>query len=236
MGWIPEHQRTTVWYLFNKLFQVRINPLHARTAEEIKLYGTPTTGNEDYDRELDKNEHVVMWSIARMEAHYADGHPIKLVKREDCEEVYRLVNNHLMRMKEAQIDSENFKPDPKTMDELIRLDNFADAVFQHARHGLKSNLQHAGYARRAKARDPFARLAELTRAGKVGGTEEKVTLPGNSSVGRSYGTAENLPPVEPVVENGMVQLDPIVEDPNLPKRISLAQLFEDRKKLGTQWN
>jgi len=235
MGWIPEKNRTTVWYLFNKLFHVRVNPLQVRTAEEIKRFGTPTTGNEDYDRELDKAEHVVMWPIATMEAHYASGYTVKLVKREECQEIYKLISNHLSAMRNTVVESENVRDDPKTMDELIRLDNFADAVFQHARYGMKDNLQHAGYARRARSRDRFASLADLTRRGDVGRPTEGRTLPGNSSVGRQYGTAEDIV-APPPLENGMVKLDPPVEDPRLPKRISLAQIFEDRKKLNTQWN
>jgi hypothetical protein len=232
MGWIPENERTTVWYLFNKLFFVRVNPLQVRTTEEIKQFGTPTTGNEDYDREMDKAEHVVMWSIARMESHYASGYTLKLVKHAECEEVYRLISNHLSAMRETLVESENSTNNPATMDELIRLDQFADAVFQHARYGLKDNLQHAGYARRARARDPFARLSDLTRSRQVGNVDT-VPLPGNSTVGRQYGTAEDLP--APVSVDGLVPLDPIVEDPRLPKRNSLAELFESRKKLGTQW-
>jgi hypothetical protein len=237
MGYIPESQRTTGWYLFNKLFQVRINPHHARTADEIKRYGTPTTGNEDVDREMDKYEQIVMWSIARLEAHFSSGYPVKFVKRSDCDEVYRLLQNHLMAMQQALTVSENVTGNPETMAELVRLDQFAEAVFQYARHGMRDSLEHAGFARRARARDPFAKLGSKIRNRQLETDAPKETLPGGSSVGRQYGThADMVAQTPPVVnENGVMELDPIVEDPNLPRRTSLAKLFEERRQLGLQW-
>jgi hypothetical protein len=237
MGYIPESQRTTGWYLFNKLFQVRINPHHARTAEDIKRFGTPTTGNEDVDRELDKYEQIVMWPISRLEAHYSSGYPVKFVKYDDCQEVYKLIHNHLTAMQQALTVSENVTNDPETMTELVRLDQFADAVFQHARYGLRDNLQHAGFARMARARDPFARLNTKIRNRQLDTETPPETLPGGSSVGRQYGTHAELAAQTPptVNEKGVIELDPIIEDPTLPKRTSLAKLFEERRQLGTQW-
>jgi hypothetical protein len=232
MAWIPVNQRSTGWYLFNKLFHVRINPRQVRTADDIKLFGTPTTGNEDFDREMDKAEHVVMWPISQMEAHFSGGYNVKLVKREECAEIYTLISNHLSAMRNLTVESENSANSPEMMDELIRLDRFAEAVFSHARYGLRDNLQHAGYARRAKARDRFASLADLIHRGETGQPAANV-VPSNSSVGRNYGTAEDLP--APIPETGLVPLDPIVEDPRLPKRVSLAQMFEERKNLGSRW-
>lgn len=232
MGWIPEHQRTTGWYLFNKLFRVRINPQHDRTADDIKFYGTPTTGNEDYDRELDKAEHVVMWNIAKIESHFASGYPVKFVDRKDCEEVYRLINNHLTFMHGMFGNTENTRDDPDTMSDLVRLDQFADATFQHARYGLRDNLQHAGYARRAMAKDRFAQLASRVRS-RASGQEEK--LPGGSSVGREYGTHEELARTPPPTGDQFLIPDPVPEDPTLPKRVSLANLFEERRQNGLRW-
>jgi hypothetical protein len=236
MGYVPEKDRTTAWYLFNKLFQVRVNPHHLRTAEEIKLYGTPSTGHEDMDRELDKYEQIVMLPISKLEAHFASGYPVKFVRREDCQEVYKLVQNHLTAMQSLFTTSENVEGDPQTMAELARLDQFADAVFQHARHGLRDNLQHAGFARRARARDPFARLNDKLRNKQLTPEPPVEKVPGGSAFGRQYGTLAEQPKVEPTaLENGLVPLDPIVEDPTLPTRTSLAKLFEDRRLLGSQW-
>jgi hypothetical protein len=236
MSYIPESERSTGWYLFNKLFQVRINPHHARSAEDIKLYGTPTTGNADVDRELDKYEHIVMWPISKLEAHYSSGYPVKFIKRTDCEEVYKLIHNHLTVMNQVLAQSENVTGDPQTMAELIRLDQFADAVFQHARYGLRDNLQHAGFARRARARDPFAKLGDRIRNKQLQ-PETLPETPGGSSVGRQYGTHAEIAATTPpaVNEHGVMELDPIVEDPTLPKRNSLAKLFEERRQLGLQY-
>lgn len=229
-GYLPVHQRTTVWYLFNPLFMVRVNARNIRTVEEIKRYGTPSTGNEDYDRENDKNEQVVMWNIATMEKHFAEGYPIKIVQYDDCALIYKHISEHLLAMHATLGGSENVTDNPKTMEELVRLDTFADAVFQHARYNLKNNIQHAGYARRMQERDPFSKLASLVRnKAPVAGP---VHVEGSSSVGRQYGTREDLPANAPLPETGPIPLDPPVEDPNLPRRISLGKLFEERRQMG----
>lgn len=236
MTYVPESQRNTVWYLFYKLFQVRVNPNKIRTVEEIKLYGTPTTGNEDYDRELAKNEEIVMLSIAQMEDIYNQGYPVKIVKHEDTKIIYELISKHLVAMKNNMVISENSTNDPKTLDELIRLDRFADSLFTHARHHLKQDVPVSALAARMRG----DRFATLGRRRPVANAAPAVAGKGSGSL-RDYSTgadaaaerqqqqqASQMPP-------NPREVDEIPEDPNLPKRLSLEKLFENQKRLGMNW-
>ena len=226
MGWVPESQRTTIWYLFNKLFYVRVNPTKIRTIEEIKAFGTPTTGNEAYDREMIKAEEVVMLNIAQMEDLFNNGYPVNIVRYDDTKEIYKLVTDHLFQMRDTLAFSENATNDPKTLDELVRLDKFAAGMFDHARHTLKQDVAHSSLANRMM-NGRFSGLSKLGRRRSDAPLEQKP----ESLVGtqRDYRTGEDFQP-DPTKEPDT--LTEKVVDPNLPQRLSLERLFEERKRMG----
>lgn len=226
-GWIPEEERTSIWYLFNILFHVRVNPHQIRTVEEIQDYGTPTTGNEDYDRELQKAETVVMLNIAQMEDIYHRGYPVKIIKEADTKIIYEHISNHLVKMKELLGFSENVTGDPQTMDELIRLDKFAGDMFEHARYGMRADYPQSSFAKRF-SNDRFKSLGKLSR-----GT--KAAEPADTGPVRDYSTGDDVSARAPTLIEEPQEREK-VDDPSLPKRVSLANLFEDRKRLGTRWN
>jgi len=225
MGWVPEDQRTTVWYLFNKLFYVRVNPTKVRTVEEIKAYGTPTTGNEAYDREMLKAEEVVMLNIAQMEDMFNNGYPVNVVRYEDTQQIYKLVTDHLLNMRDTLTYSENTTNDPKTLDELVRLDKFAAGMFDHARHTLKQDVSHSTLATRMM-NGRFSGLSKLGRR-----RSDQVEISAEVAIGntRDYRTGTDFQ-IDPTKEPET--LTEKVVDPSLPQRLSLERLFEERKRMG----
>lgn len=231
-GYVKPADRTTAWHLFNRLFKVRINPNHLRTAEDIKLYGTPTTGNELKDADLALREEVVMLNIAQMEDLFHQNYPVKVVNFDDTKEIYRYISDHLIAMKELFDKSENVTTDPTLMDDLIRLDQFAQAVFQFARYGLKFDILHSSLARRMLTPDRFAALGRLGRAARKTTEAPTTTGPQPGSL-RDYRSGTDVPQSNPNQEASDLFVPE--EDPTLPKRINLERLFEERKKLGLSY-
>lgn len=224
MTYVPEHLRNTAWYLFHKLYQVRVNPSKIRTVDEIKMYGTPTTGNEAYDAELAKNEEIVMLSIAQMEDIFNQGYPVKIVKREDTKDIYERIAKHLSAMKNITNVSENFVNDKQTLDELIRLDQFAEAMFHHARHQMKHDVAQSSLINKMRG----GRFATLGRRRPA---EQAAPTTKGGGAGRDYSTGLDAQQPDQVEDPRAV--DAIIEDPSLPKRISLERLFEEQKRFGT---
>lgn len=227
MTYVPEGQRTTAWYLFHKLYRVRVNPNKIRTVDEIKLYGTPTTGNTEYDRELAKNEEVVMISIAQMEDIFNQGYPVKIVRFEDTKEIYEHIARHLVAMRNIMHGSENFTNNPDTMNELIRLDQFAAAMFTHARYHMKEDVPQSGLVARMRGE----RFSRLGRKGRTPVAETPST--GSGSL-RDYATGTDVKTPLPMHDDPRA-VDEVVEDPNLPRRVSLERLFENQKRMGMNW-
>jgi hypothetical protein len=222
--------------LFYKLFKVRVNPTKIRTIEDIKLYGTPTTGNEDYDRELAKNEEIVMLSIAQMEDIYNQGYPVKIVNYEDTKTIYELISKHLVAMKNNMVLSENTTNDPKTLDELIRLDRFADSLFAHARYQMKQDVPTSALAARMRG-DRFSALGRRRQTqsnapvvqGKGSGSLRDYSTGADAAAERQQQQMAAQQPPNPR------EVDELPEDPNLPKRLSLEKMFENQKRMGMNW-
>lgn len=244
MAYVPENKRTTAWYLFHELFHVRVNPNHVRTADEIKLFGTPTTGNEDYDRELAKNDTLVMLSIAQMEDIFNNGYPVKVANYKDTERIYKLISDHLHFMKNIFVGSENITADPTIMNDLIRLDKFAQAMFEHARYLLTGEVPTSQLAARLMGgrfsslgmsiRQRAAQRAQAPASKPIDPNRVHTTF--GSGGGRDYSSgAEHVPTPPPKPENISLVPDERHEDPRLPKRFSLESMFEDQKRNATRW-
>lgn len=229
-AYVPPDKRDTAWYLFNELFMVRVNPNKIRTVEEIKLYGTPTTGNEDKDRELAKVEELRMLSIAQMEDIYNQGYPVKIVEYSDTEKIYTLVSKHLVAMRNLMGMSENFNNNPETLKELIRLDQFAGAMFDHARYEMKHDVPQSSLIARMRGEGRFSALGRRRQV-----AVEAADIKGTGSGAlRDYSTGADAQQPANAPQNPL-EVDVVPDDPRLPKRISLERLFEDQMRQGVQW-
>lgn len=226
MPWVPEDQRTTVWYLLEPKFLVRVPQMALRTVDDIKLFGTPTSGDNYMDRELAKNDATVMLSIAAMEEIFHRGFNIKVVQYDDTKKIYEHISNHLIAFKNLLLSSENVNPEPSFLDELIRLDKFAQATYDKAKYVLGGDIVHSLLSRRFKATG----FTKLSRSSVLASTPKRDESTPAATGSRDYGTS--IPHQQPEVPVGEV---PEADDP-YPKRISLENMFERQKRLGaTRW-
>lgn len=132
MTYVPEAERTTIWYLKNKIFRVAVPQLRARSLRDMELFGTLVSGDQRIDRENAASETICMISIDKMLEYHVANVPVRVIRREDTKTIYELIKNHLEAW--AKVFSETLNTQMVPIEDLILLDEFANKVYEHARH------------------------------------------------------------------------------------------------------
>ena len=132
--WVPESERSTAWYLFNKLFKCSTPYMAGRDVGHIKQMGAVTTGDAQRDKDIYNSSISKMLTIARMAELHQQGVPVRVPSNEDAEIIYRHVEEHLLAWLDRVQTSLN--PIRAPIQDLIVLDKFAGSLFEHARYVL----------------------------------------------------------------------------------------------------
>lgn len=129
---IFDPSKTSDWYIFEPIFHVKVPAEALRTENEVRLLGTPSTGNKRTDAALSSRMTSSYMNIARMASLAFDGHPVAVVNHADCKTIFEYTQNHLDAWAKRLQFSIN-RPDAP-FDDLQKLDRFASSVYVHARH------------------------------------------------------------------------------------------------------
>lgn len=219
MAIVPESERTTAWYLFNRRFLCRIPAMANRTLEDVKEFGVFSTGDAVIDREMSKEPVHRYLTIAEMENIYHQGHRINVVNYAETKTIYELISNHLLAWRTFFETMENNRVPQETIDELIRLDGLAGAVYVSAKHLFNEQIAQSVFARFRQQRTLGA---ALTRGMFTERTEKPVDAP----LEEGQSAHANKPDVR-------------------PERVSWASRFEAQKAVnnvggrgngGRSWN
>lgn len=211
MPYVPEHQRTTAWYLFEPRFAVRVPPLALRTLEDIKEFGQFSTGDPVVDREINRADVRCMLSIAKMEAIFRKGHSVKVQNYADTKKIYDYITDHLTWFKEYLKNHENRPLDfEKTLDDLIYLDKFASTVYIHAKQFFAQPEAQSVFGRHLSARQ--ALMGAITPRGLRRGRHD-------------------------IVEDKKKPEVPKEEEDTGPKRVPLSDIFTAERNFlsGEPW-
>lgn len=192
MGVVQDKKETrpTVWYLFNRRFMCRVPPLALRSIEDIKLFGTPTTGNPLLDKEMEQEWALRMLNIAEMEDCFHRGYNVRLTKYSDSKVIYDLITDHLIAWRTFFETIENNRVPDETIDELVRLDKFATVVYIPARHLFTEETAQTVFGRYRQARRAASLLSrnmftkqdaknqeqEVDENGKKKGKPERISM------------------------------------------------------------
>jgi hypothetical protein len=129
--WVPPEERDTGWWLFNQLFHCRVQRIQTVSIDEMKDYGTPTSGDPEFDAQM-RNERIDrMLTIKQMMEYWDQGVTVGVVSEKDTKSIYELITNHLLAWKRHLEVEINVRGAP--LDDLIKLDAFANIVYKHAR-------------------------------------------------------------------------------------------------------
>ncbi len=132
MTYVPEAERTTIWYLKHKLFRVGIPQLRSRSLRDMELFGTQISGDHRIDRENASAENICMISIDKMLEYHVANIPVRVLRREDTKQIYEYIKAHLEAW--AKVFSETLNTEMVPIEDLILLDELANKVYVHARH------------------------------------------------------------------------------------------------------
>lgn len=146
--WVPENERTPLWRIFNDLYMCRVPVFRSRTVEDIEMFGTPASGDSEYDKTMLNERRAMMLTINQMVEYYKRGVVIGLMKTEDSKKIYEVIIDHLKLWQDTLTRSPNVRPDNEVLDDLVQLDKFASAVYQHAQHFFKQGFIESFLLRR----------------------------------------------------------------------------------------
>jgi hypothetical protein len=120
--------------IFDKLYSVRYRLLEATSVDDIKLFGTPVSDHEGFDKNHYNRYITAGLSIMRMAEMNADGVPLRIPNHDDVIEIYRSISLHISNWKEMMRRSLNIKK--STLDDLRKLDRLSVAIYEHAKYQL----------------------------------------------------------------------------------------------------
>lgn len=164
MTWLPENQRDTSWYIFNQKFRCSVPYIDMRSADHIRLFGTPTSGVKEIDLEASRERVETYLSINQMVEYYRRGALVGVKRVADTKVIYERIMDHLNAWKNQLQYGLNNADAP--IDDLLLLDQFANAVYAHAKHHFKEEITDSLILRQ------FANVLPYSREGLIASMEK----------------------------------------------------------------
>lgn len=117
--------------IFDRRFLSKLPDVSVRSIDEVRMYGTYSTGVKEVDRALTNQWTTVMLTINEMVEKYKDGTMVRITQMGDVKIIYDIITQHLNRMKYFLSYGLNVGKIP--IDDLILLDRFANDLYPYAR-------------------------------------------------------------------------------------------------------
>lgn len=208
-NWVPPAQRDTAWWIFNELFHCRVQRIQTLSLDEMKEYGTPTSGLPEFDEQM-RNERIDrMLTISQMMEYYEQGVTVGVVADKDTKRIYDFITDHLLAWRHhLQTELNTRITSAAPLEDLVKLDQFANVVYKHAKYHFTQEYVDSLLGRKIDA-IPHARQNVIKPFSEV------VRI---SADGKSHEVHQNEEQ-EPVQEK-------------YPDRVSLADAFTRGQKNG----
>jgi hypothetical protein len=176
--------------IWEYLFLARVPLLESMSVEQLRRTGVRISGNKRDDENIKKEWLTTYLSISKMVDYHREGTLVKIVNYSDLPIIYDCIN-----IGNAPID------------DLVDMDTFATAVYEHAVHQFSRDQANSLIARH------MAGLSAVTRQNFFR----------QDSLNKYLGT-DNVK----VDENGVTHISNINEQEKVPERESLGEFFKDR--------
>ncbi|WP_144106597.1 hypothetical protein [Paraburkholderia sp. BCC1886] len=136
--WLPPEQRDSAWYIFHQLFNCRVQRIATISVNEMRDFGTPTSGETEYDKQMQNERIDRMLTIAQMVKYWKEGVTIGVTNEKDTKQIYQLITDHLVAWKNRLAEELVIRNAP--LDELTDLDRFANTVYSHAKYQFTEEI------------------------------------------------------------------------------------------------
>lgn len=118
--------------LWDDLYLCRVPALMTIHEQDLKNFGYRVSGVDSIDRNLHRQETVCEISIDRMFEYWRKGVSVSVIKTEDTKKIYEAIQKHLAAWTGSAAQA--LHVDEQVMTDLRELDDFANAVYAHAKH------------------------------------------------------------------------------------------------------
>lgn len=161
-------QHTAAFKIFHYYYKCWIAQHYIVTNDLNMMFGIPTTGQREVDRELANSKMLVQLTINEMTEYFDRGANITLENQADAVTIYEIVHQHLHDWKQAASFEVSRMDIP--VEDFRKLDAFAAEVFRLAKGQMKeapktgklaNKLSQLEGGRRAFARKTKQEKAEL---------------------------------------------------------------------------
>nr|DAU06111.1 MAG TPA: hypothetical protein [Caudoviricetes sp.] len=124
-----EEMNTNLYQLFHRSFLVRVTYIDLMDTEEVKLFGTRTSGDEQDDICNANEKVVVSLTIPNLLKLFRSKIPFYLFNKSEEHHMYSLIATHLKEWREYAQSSLNLKAIP--MEDLNDLSEMAKLIYQN---------------------------------------------------------------------------------------------------------
>ena len=152
VGFLPMDQRDTRYYLFSRAerYECSVPVMQSRSLEDLRFFGTFTSGEESWDRHMANERVVRRLTINQMVEFYKKGVDFGIRQRPDTKTIYQRITDHLVAWRnelETQIN-----PMRPPLEDLIALENFAHSIYEHAKWHFRDQYTESLLLQRMRAR------------------------------------------------------------------------------------
>lgn len=135
--------------IWEKLYLVTVPEIHATSEAFVRQYGTPITMDRQVDRTLSNQWFTRYMTINDMVDLWREGSHVRIHSEKDIKDIYDTLAAHLEGWKHQLERGINIGGAP--LDDLIAMDDFANAVYKHARHHLTQDIVDSIFAKHLSA-------------------------------------------------------------------------------------
>lgn len=136
-------EKDTSYYIFEKRWVVRTRKMDVTSIEDIKRFGTPTSGDPQFDEYMRQEIVERYMTINQMLDIVNQQGMLQIVKKQDVAEIYQRIQDHLNAWHEYAKKSYDLSRIPH--DDLIELDNFANIVYDKAKYVLGKQYENDSF-------------------------------------------------------------------------------------------
>lgn len=161
--WVRPQDRDPAWYVTRKLYKCRIPYIQTLSADYIKFMGMPDSGDERVNLQQ-RNELIdVEISIGHMAKYYSEDVQVHIPDPRVTKEIYERIHEHLAEWKHDIENSVN--PGKAPLDDLLMLDQFASALYPHAKRFFDRDFIESKFARKLGGLVSISRASFLEKLG-----------------------------------------------------------------------
>jgi len=179
MPWVPHKDRDARWYIWNKRFDCRLPNIQTYSIDHIKIFGMPTSGYEDLDKEMANEIVERSLTIIEMIKFFHEGASIRIKNVKDTKVIYDYISEHLNAWKHEIETAYSINHVP--VEELLIMDKFAQAVYEHAKWHFPKDYQDSMLSRFLQKSGRIPKSRVLPRAPEVQVVNSAPLLPHEQS-------------------------------------------------------